>query len=73
MQVSGERAKSANARHECFVMDARVSVKTAETAELDEHQASRDTLGILLLSDGKAIVSARLTRAIENRPERQQG
>jgi hypothetical protein len=38
MQVSGERAKSANARHECFVMDASVSVKTAETAELDEHE-----------------------------------
>jgi hypothetical protein len=34
--VSGERAKSANARHECFVMDASVSVKTAETAEMDE-------------------------------------
>jgi hypothetical protein len=40
MQVSGERAKSANARHECFVMDASVSVKTAETAEVDEHEHS---------------------------------
>ena len=38
MQVSGERAKSANARHECFAMDASVSVKTAETAELDERR-----------------------------------
>jgi hypothetical protein len=38
MQVPGERAKSANARHECFVMDASVSVKTAETAELDERE-----------------------------------
>jgi hypothetical protein len=36
-----ERATSANARHECFVMDASVSVRTAETAEMDEIQASR--------------------------------
>src|SRR6202521_202646 len=38
MQVPGEREKSANARHECFVMDASVSVKTAETAELDDQE-----------------------------------
>jgi hypothetical protein len=30
------RATSANARHECFVMDASASVRTAETAEMDE-------------------------------------
>jgi hypothetical protein len=35
-QVSRERATSANARHECFVMDASVSVRIAETAEMDE-------------------------------------
>jgi hypothetical protein len=29
-----------NALHECFVMDASVSVKTAETAEMDDKQAS---------------------------------
>jgi hypothetical protein len=34
--VPRERATSANARHECFVMDASVSVRTAETAEMDE-------------------------------------
>jgi hypothetical protein len=37
-QVSRERALSANARHECLVMDASVSVKTAETAEMDDQQ-----------------------------------
>jgi hypothetical protein len=36
--VPRERATSANARHECFVMDASVSVRTAETAEMDEMQ-----------------------------------
>jgi hypothetical protein len=36
--VSRERATSANARHECFVMDASVSVSTAATAEMDEEQ-----------------------------------
>ena len=40
-QVPSERATSANARHECFVMDASVSVRTAETAEMDELQSSR--------------------------------
>jgi hypothetical protein len=49
MQVSGERAKSANARHECFVMDAGVSVKAAETAGLDETQSSALTLNPRLL------------------------
>jgi hypothetical protein len=29
---------SANARHGCFVMDASVSARTAETAELDDKQ-----------------------------------
>jgi hypothetical protein len=34
--MSGVRLRSPNARHECFVMDASVSVKAAETTELDE-------------------------------------
>jgi len=34
-----ETATSANARHECSVMDASVSVRTAETAEMDDKQA----------------------------------
>jgi hypothetical protein len=34
--VSRERALSANARHQCFVIDASVSVRTAETAETDD-------------------------------------
>jgi hypothetical protein len=38
--VSGERPRSANARHECFVVDASVSIKSAETAEMNETQAS---------------------------------
>src|SRR5271166_3812792 len=38
MPVSGVRPRSANARHECFVVDASVSVKTAETVELDDQQ-----------------------------------
>jgi hypothetical protein len=38
--VSHEKALSANARHECFVMDASVSVRTAETAEIDEKRVS---------------------------------
>jgi hypothetical protein len=33
--VSGVKAEVGEARHECFVMDASVSVKAAETAELD--------------------------------------
>jgi hypothetical protein len=44
MQVSGERGEVGNARHECFVMDASVSVKTAETAELDEPRQHRPTI-----------------------------
>lgn len=35
-----ERATSTNARHECFVMDASVLVRTDETAEMDEEQKS---------------------------------
>ena len=50
IQVSGERAKSANARHECFVMDASVSVNTAETVELDDQQQSARPRQRLLLS-----------------------
>ncbi len=37
-QVPHETATSANARHECFVMDASVSLKIAETAEMDDKQ-----------------------------------
>ena len=36
--VPGVRPRSSNARHECFVMDASVLAKTAETAELDEQE-----------------------------------
>jgi hypothetical protein len=36
--VPRETATSANARHECFVVDASVSVRTTETAEMDEMQ-----------------------------------
>jgi hypothetical protein len=38
--VVGVTPRSANARHECFVMDASVSVKTAETAEMDDLRQS---------------------------------
>jgi hypothetical protein len=34
------RQRSENTRHECFVMDASVSVKTAETAEMDDEQSA---------------------------------
>jgi hypothetical protein len=47
--VSRERALSANARHERFVMDASASVKTAETAEMDEYEASSRAWVSLLL------------------------
>lgn len=44
-----ETATSANARHECFVMDASVSVRTAETAEMDEkRQCDADWPALLL-------------------------
>ena len=36
-----ERATSANAPHECFVMDASVSVRTTETAEMGDRGAAR--------------------------------
>ena len=39
LPVFGVRPRSENTRHECFVMDASVSVKTAETAELDDYQS----------------------------------
>ena len=32
------RPTSENTRHECFVVDASASVKTAETVEMDETQ-----------------------------------
>jgi hypothetical protein len=37
---AGVRWRSANARNERFVVDASVSVITADTAELDEERAS---------------------------------
>jgi hypothetical protein len=36
MLVVGVRPRSARARLECFVVDASVPVKTAETAERDD-------------------------------------
>jgi hypothetical protein len=57
--VSGVRPRSANARHECFVMDASVSVKAAETAETDEAQSSGAVPRSLLLIE-KASVSETL-------------
>jgi hypothetical protein len=68
--VSGVRPRSANARHECFVMDASVSLKTAETAELDETQASLPACRDCSFRHGKAAVSVRCVRAIEIRPIR---
>src|ERR1700730_10589733 len=47
--VSGVRRRWANARHECFVMDASVSVRTAETAEMDDLGAPRPTTPSRLL------------------------
>jgi hypothetical protein len=38
--VSSARPRSLDTPHECFVMDASVSVKTAETAEIDETRSS---------------------------------
>src|SRR5580693_8020276 len=48
--VSGVRRRWANARHECFVMDASVSVRTAETAEMDESRSRPRRVGARLLS-----------------------
>lgn len=38
LPVFGVRPCSENTRHECFVMDASVSLKIAETAEMDDTQ-----------------------------------
>jgi hypothetical protein len=54
MPVSGVRPRSANARHECFVMHASVTVKTAETAELDDLQPPRRPLGRRSLRPGES-------------------
>ena len=55
MPVSGVGPRSPNARHECFVMDASVSVKAAETAELDEkHWATPTRDPRLLCADKRA-------------------
>jgi len=45
--------RSANERHECFFMNASVSVKTAETAEMDEERARRLRVGRRLLRSSK--------------------
>jgi hypothetical protein len=36
--VFAVRPRPENTRHECFVVDASVSVKIAETAEMDDEQ-----------------------------------
>src|ERR1039457_6286948 len=54
-------AEVAERRHECFVMDATVSVKAAETAELDDDQARRPWTARRLLTRRNAAVSS-LTR-----------
>jgi hypothetical protein len=71
--VSGVRPRSANARHECFFMDASVSVETAETAEMDDSRASRLALARLLLSDGEASVLRFGARTSARRPMRASG
>jgi hypothetical protein len=38
LPVFGVRPRSENTRHECLVVDASVSVKTAETAEMYERE-----------------------------------
>jgi hypothetical protein len=73
MQVSGERAKSANARHECFVMDASVSVKTAETAELDDEHSSVRRRPRRSLHHGKGEVSRAMGETLARRPTQQPG
>jgi hypothetical protein len=56
--VPGVRPRSANARHECFDMDASVSVKTAETAELDEREHSGTSTRTLPHRPGEASLRA---------------
>jgi hypothetical protein len=58
--VSGVRPRSANARHECFVVDASVSVKTAETAEMDEERKRVADGGPASASHGKEQYGAEL-------------
>jgi hypothetical protein len=41
--VFGVRPRSARPRHECFFMDASMSVQTAETAEIDDNNCSEVT------------------------------
>ena len=48
--------RSANARHECFFINASVSAKTAETAEMDDIRASRPSDARRPLPPRKAIV-----------------
>jgi len=47
-------AKVGDGSHKCFVMDASVSVHTAETAEMDEVRASRWALARRLLRHGES-------------------
>ena len=67
--VSGVRPRSANGRHECFVMDASVSVRTAETAEMDEAQARRPRPGRRLLALHIATVWSPAGVSAPSRPE----
>jgi hypothetical protein len=68
--VPRETATSANARHECFVMDASVSVRTAETAEMDEKQErdSHDRARSLSWDAGRKMIEPVSGRAISLRP-----
>ncbi len=50
LPVFGVRPRSENTRHECFVVDASVSVKTAETAEMDEFRKRAASVDLLALS-----------------------
>jgi hypothetical protein len=60
--VSGVRPRSASTRHECFVTDASVSVKTAETAELDELESSQRRRATRSLTPREAVVIGKAAR-----------
>ena len=61
-----ERTTSANARHECFVMDGSVWVRTAETAEMDDKQAAmhRPACRILRKLAENPVISFATSRAL---------
>ena len=55
LPVFGVRPRSESTRHECFVVDASLSVKTAGTAEMDEEEArDQPTTTLLLPRDPEA-------------------